>query len=184
MANATNPSEETLLTEYAAAQADYLHNDNFPWQIGSILIAGTFVFWGLLVDRQSSPQTLGVSSLLVTLLLSVWILYAHHYRQTYLCKLHRLHEIERILGMASHVRWLKNPQSGKGPIYRTFGPSGHNMNLFIYCTACLGAPLIGVFSIGLSWWLLLPLPIILIVILWMSINERRIRILLAQRKHE
>jgi hypothetical protein len=68
------PSEETLLTEYAAAQSDYLHNDNFPWQIGSILIAGTFVFWGLLLDKQPNPQTLGTASLLISILLSVWIL--------------------------------------------------------------------------------------------------------------
>jgi hypothetical protein len=182
MADTPNPLEETLLAEYAAAQDDYLHNDNFPWQIGSILIVGTFVFWGLLLDKQSNPQILGISSALVTLLLSVWILYAHHYRQTYLCKLHRLQEIERILGMESHTRWAKNKQGDKRPVYRTFGPSGHNMNLFIYCTACLGTPLIELFNVGLSWWLTLPLPIIFVVVVWININERQIKKLLAAQK--
>ena len=175
MADTPNPTEETLLAEYAAAQADYLQNDNFPWQIGSILIAGTFVFWGLLLDKHPEPKILGISSALVTVLLSVWILYAHHYRQTYLCKLHRLNEIESILGMNSHTRWAKK-------IYRTFGPGGHNMNVFIYCTVCLGAPLIEVFKVGISWWLTLPLPIIVIVIVWININERQLWKLIAAQE--
>lgn len=33
------PTDETLLTEYAMAQEDYIHNDSLPWQIGAILIA-------------------------------------------------------------------------------------------------------------------------------------------------
>jgi len=73
---------QILLGEYAAAQEDYLHNDNFPWQIGGILIAGTFVFWGLLLDRQPNPAAYGVGSLMVSLLMSTWIMYAHHCCET------------------------------------------------------------------------------------------------------
>jgi hypothetical protein len=169
------PSDETLQVEYAAAQDDYIHNDSFPWQIGSILIAGTFVFWGLLLDRTPDARTLGITSLLVTLLMSIWILYVHHFRQTYLCKLDRMKEIEARLGMESHSRW----DSGT---YKRFGPRGHNMDLAIFWVASFGAPLIGLLKDLKSYWLASPLPIVLFVTVWVIVNECRIQALLKANK--
>ena len=168
MGNVTTNEKDILLTEYAQAQADYLHNDNFPWQIGSILVAGTFIFWGLLIDKTVCSHVLGIVTFLVALLLSVWILYANHYRQTYLCKLHRMWEIEEKLGMQSHIRFKKG-------IYNIYGPSGHNMSLFIYCLTCLGGPIIGYLKIGFSWWLMLPIPAIVCSVVWVNCNEKRIK---------
>ena len=167
--------KETLLVEYAAVQSDYLHNDNFPWQIGSILIAGSFIFWALLIDTYICSQLFGITSFFVTILLSVWILYAHHFRQTYLLKLHRMWEIESKLGMKSHIRWKKLKNNKKEPIYKTFGPRGHDMNTFVYCVTCLVGPIIGYFKSGFSFWLLLPIPFIVITILLICINEDKIQ---------
>ncbi|MBA7479678.1 hypothetical protein ES707_15114 [subsurface metagenome] len=173
MSHVNEDLRETLRAEYAAAQADYLHNDNFPWQIGSILIAGSFIFWGLLIDKSVSSQIFGITTLPVTLLLSIWILYAHHYRQTYRCKLHRMWEIEDQLGMKSHVRW-------RDGIYKTFGPRGHNMGILIYGVTCLVAPTIGFFKIGFSLWLMLPIPVIVVTLILIGINEKKISALLAK----
>jgi len=181
MQESGKPTDETLRIEYTAAQEDYMHNDNFIWQMGAILVAGAFVFWGLLLDKQIEPRILGVSSLLVASLVSVWILYVHHYRQIYLCKLHRMHEIERFLGMQLHRRWVENPPGEQKPFYYVFGPRGRTMNFIIYCFVSLGAPLIGLFKVGANLWLGLPMPLIVAVSIWVYRNERNTKELLDRR---
>jgi hypothetical protein len=165
-----------LLAEYAAAQDDYMHNDSFPWQVGSVLIAGAFVFWGLILDRHLSPVTLGVSALLVTLLMSIWLLFSNHYRQAFLCKIHRLHEIEQLLGMQSHSRWRPvTSNSTQSGYYRTYGPSGHFLNASIYFLTSTGTSIIGLLMIGWNWWLIIPLPFTILTLLWTGQNERRLK---------
>jgi hypothetical protein len=186
MADKVKPTEQTLLAEYAAAQADYMHNDMFAWQIGGILLAGTFVFWGVVLDKKCPPLVTGVASLMVTLLLSIWIMYAHRYRQTFLCKLHRMQEIERLLGMESHTRWVASREGGKAPFYQLFGPRGLHMDVAVYSLASLGSPIIGLAKSDLSWsslWLALPVPPILVVIVWISQNERRLKEALIRHSH-
>lgn len=39
-----NQSEQSRIAEYQAAQGCYIHYDSFTWQVGAVLIAGTFVF--------------------------------------------------------------------------------------------------------------------------------------------
>lgn len=90
---------EKKIAEYAATQASYPHYDSFRWQAGSLLIAGVFVFWGLLISTSppATPKIVGLAGILVSFLMTIWVLFAHHYRQIYLCKLHRIHELEKDL---------------------------------------------------------------------------------------
>jgi len=181
MTNVNTPDKESLRTEYVATQDAYLHYDNFSWQVGSILMAGTFVFWGLLLDKSVEPPLLGMGALLVALLMSVWLLYTHHCRQIYLSKLDRLHEIEDLLGMEQHRRWLP-VQSDNKPLYRVFGPHGYHLDLSIYVITSAGASAIGTVKFGLNPWLALPLPVIALVLLWVGRNEYAVKRYLAQRR--
>lgn len=65
------PSEESLIAEYAAANDAYMHYDNFSWQVGAVLIAGTFVFWGFLTGDTIEFSLFVVGSTLVTIGLPV-----------------------------------------------------------------------------------------------------------------
>jgi len=175
--NSPKPGEETLLAEYGAAQADYLHNDNFPWQIGTILVAGTFIFWGILIDVRKEAMDLmlfGVASLLVTLLLSAWILFFHHYRQTARYKLDRLQEIEKELGMDSHLRWVS--RDGKKARYKNYGFSGHVITLFVYFVAGVGGSVIGFLKSGflVSHWFVWPIVAVAITVGMFLCQEKRL----------
>src|SRR5882762_5798658 len=130
-----DPSTEALLSEYAATNEAYLHYDAFSWQVGSVLVAGVFVFWGFLLQEAPDDALFVASGLLVTVIMSAWALYADHNRQIYLQKLDRLHDIELRLGFKQHVLWLTG-------YYRTFGPKGHVLYLAIYFVMCIGAPVI------------------------------------------
>lgn len=160
------PKNEYLLQEYASTHDAYLHYDNFSWQVGSVLIAGVFVFWGFLLQGQPSANTFVACAILVTGIMSAWALYANHNRQIYLQKLDRLREIEKLLGLDQHQRWKKG-------VYRTFGPKGHQLNQFIYFVMCIGAPLIGWSTLQqATWWLSLPVVPVPIVIFWIRRNEK------------
>jgi hypothetical protein len=80
MTNAEKPNVESLLAEYAAANDAYMHYDNFSWQVGAVLIAGAFVFWGFLIDRNVEPVPFVVGSVLVAILMSLWMMYSSHNR--------------------------------------------------------------------------------------------------------
>ncbi len=97
--------KDALLTEYSATNDAYMHYDNFSWQVGSVLIAGVFVFWGFLSDPNVEANLIIASSILISILMSAWMLYSDHNRQIFLCKLHRLYEIENLLGLKQHLRW-------------------------------------------------------------------------------
>lgn len=169
-----NPSEEALLTEYAAAHDGYLHYDNFSWQVGAVLIAGTFVFFGFLLDKSLDNLTFFAASMLVTSLMSLWALYGSHNRQIMLCKLHRIHELEAHLGMQQNIRWVK--ESGTPPLkYRTFGPHGHELDAAIYFLVSLGIPTIWVVKLGCSWLMIIPIVANIFCWIILRFNERRIR---------
>ena len=169
MPDAGRPTAEALLAEYAATNQAYLHYDAFSWQVGSVLLAGVFVFWGFLLQAQPSGALFAVSGLLVTLIMSTWALYADHNRQIYLQKLDRLHEIERELGLKQHLRWISGD-------CRTFGPKGHTLDFAVYVVSCLGGPLI-------QWLLGDPAILtsatsvlaVLFIRAWILRNERRLK---------
>ncbi len=170
------PSEQALLAEYSAANDAYMHYDNYSWGIGSVLIAGSFVYWGFLLSQSGKPDPVLyiISSILVTLIMSIWILYANHLRQLYLSKLHRLHEIELLLGMKQHIRWMKTYDKGAVG-YRTFGPKGHVLDVLIYLIASLGTPVISYLKIGLNSWLLIPLVLVIFSFSATIIYEKQLK---------
>jgi hypothetical protein len=132
---------ENARVEYVAAQDAYLHYDNYSWQVGSVLVAGAFVFWGFLLDKitnSQSPPLLGCANLVVCLLMSAWLLYANHNREIYLLKLHRVRQLESLLKMWQHRRFASF--SNKKAQYSVHWPSGHVLNYFIYVLVSLGGP--------------------------------------------
>ena len=169
---------QVLLAEYAATHDGYIHFDNFSWQVGAVLIAGTFIFFGFLLDKTLDNLTFFVASMLVTVLMSLWFLYGSHDRQIVLCKLHRIHEIEKSLGMLQNIRWVK--EAGEPPIkYRTFGIHGHNLNAAVYLVVSLGIPDIWFVKIGFSRLMIIPILFNILCLFFVSYNERRIRSLLS-----
>ena len=184
MINDKHPSEKALIAEYSAAHDAYLHYDGYSWQVGVVLIAGTFVFWGFLLDKAVTILTFTVSSLLITLFLSVWLLYTNHNRQIYLSKLHRIHELEEILSLEQHRRW--RPEYSNLPIsYKTFGPRGHFLDKCIYCIASLCTPLIGFAKLCFDIRLIIPFPFVIIILNYISLNESLLlkHLQLYRRKH-
>lgn len=131
-----NNEFENARTEYLATQDAYIHLDNFAWQVGSVLIAGVFVYCGFIISNPPSLLAVLVGNVLVCLLMSIWLLYAAEVRQIYLFKLHRIHELESKLGMCQHLRFKKWPN--EKIIYNRKGPKGHHLNYFIYVVVSLG----------------------------------------------
>ena len=160
-----DPSHATRLAEYAATQAAYLHYDAFRWQAGSFLIAGVFIFWGLLLQQRTPGDVAGVAALLVTALMSTGVLFAHHYRQIYLCKLHRMHELEADLGMRQHLRF-------KNRDYDAVGPRGHSLDLAVYLLTIAGTPALGIAKNQFEWWYVPPMLLGLAVAFIVARNER------------
>jgi hypothetical protein len=175
----SNPShgaemkEEDRRAEYAAAHDALLHFTAFRWQGGSFLSTGVFVFWGLLIQQKLPASAIGVSTLLVSALMSVWILFAHQARQIYLAKLHRIHELERAMNMRQNVRF-GFVSSGLDPAmpYRTFGLRGYELDLAVYVVTSLGGPILGLARSGISAWLILPVPLVVVVLIYVHRNDQ------------
>jgi hypothetical protein len=155
-----------------------MHYDAFSWQVASPLFTGVAVFWGFLVQHGPTGRTIGVSGFLIALLLTSWILYADHNRQIYLAKLRRLHELEAELGMWQHRVWTAQAEQNGRTRVHTFGFRGHHLDRAVYGAASLGAPLIAVASGTRSWWLLLPLPVVIATLVATAWWQRRIKALL------
>ena len=176
MTKPRRPTAETLLTEYSVTNDVFVHFDNYSWQVGTVLIASVFIFWGFLISSENTINSyfVIVGSTLVNLLTSLWMLYADHNRQIVLSKLHRMHEIETLLGMKQHLRWIIKAEDGR-PIYRTYGIKGHVINLIIYFITSLGTPMIGILKYGYNSFWLIPILLCFVVAIWVSINELKIR---------
>jgi hypothetical protein len=140
------PDPESLRTEYAATQDAIFHYDNYSWQVGVVLIAGVFVYWGFLLDKHPELTVMSIGNLLVCFIMSSWILYTEHNRQIYIFKLHRIHEIETILGLEQHRRFV-----GKNKIYKLDFPRGHHLDGLIYFLTSLGGPILSIFSRHEAW---------------------------------
>ena len=104
--------------------------------------------------------------------MSCWVLYAGHNRQIYLYKLHRIHELENMLGMCQHQRFKK--WSGQDKVYILDVPSGHQINIAIYLIISFGgliASLSGKNWGTLQWepihkWVLAITIFVVFVVLW------------------
>jgi hypothetical protein len=136
--NEKGTSSENARTEYAATNDAYMHYDNFSWQVGAVLIAGVFVYWGFLITSTSLKLTVGlVGNMLVCALMSIWLLYTEHNRQIYLFKLHRIHELEEQLEMFQHRRFKEWGQK-EPKKYSLNRPVGRYLDDAIYVIASLG----------------------------------------------
>lgn len=138
----TNANEvlENARVEYAATNDAYMHYDNFSWQVGSVLLVGVFAYWGFIVSAGDLPaRNLLLGNLLVCLLMSVWLLYAAHNRQIYLFKLHRIRELETLMGMLQHRRFVK--YNGRKAVYSISGPHGHFLDVAVYLIVSSGGVL-------------------------------------------
>ena len=106
--NIKNPLElhqELLLAEYNASRESFLFMYQTSWQIGSILIAGIFVFIGLLGSNISNYPLL-ISITATTLI--IWLLFFKRHRQVAYVYWNRLLEIEKELGMNSELSIQKH----------------------------------------------------------------------------
>lgn len=130
-------TEQSLMGEYAAGNSIYLTYDGFRWQAGSFLIAGVFVYWGFLITEKADVSLTAISALFIAALMSCWLFFANHYRQLYMYKLLRLHEIERALSMEQHRRFM--PGAPSGIYHRAHGLKGHTIDAFVYALTTLGS---------------------------------------------
>ncbi len=171
---------ESAQVEYAATNDAYMHYDNFSWQVGTVLIAGVFVFWGFLLDKNPQLDVLVAANLLVCSLMSIWLLYTAHNRQIYLFKLHRIHELEKFLGMRQHRRF-KDWENDEPRLYKLGSKIvGHNLDDSIYIVSSLGGPILGWFNHGFDPWLALPLPIVLLVVGYVRHMDKRAKDIIMQ----
>ena len=161
---------ENARVEYAAANDTYMHYDNFSWQVGSVLLAGVFIYWGFIVSNPPKLSILLVSNLLICLIMSIWLLYTEHNRQIYLFKLHRIRELEKQLGMFQHRRFTKE---GSNPrVYALNQPRGHYLDDAIYIIVSLGGLLPGLLQAKDGEWcclhfmLLAPTVFIVLGVVW------------------
>lgn len=169
---------EPVLAEYAAAHAAYLHYDDFTWQVGSVLIAGVFVFWGFLASAPDPAKVPWVrGNALVWALMTVWLFYAAHNRQIYLFKLHRIHEIEKEFGLQQNRRF-KSWRPGEPPVYRLTQPVGHYLDEAVYAIASLGGPLLAWAAPG-RWHELFFVPVVAAIIILVQIMGRRAKAIVS-----
>jgi len=171
---------EYVAAEYAATQDAYLQYDSFRWQPGGLLIAGAFVFLGFLTSPNITPRILFVGSLVVTVVMSIWMLYAQHYRQLYLFKIDRLLDLELEMGAEQHRRFHQSEAARKH--YPTIGIRGHYLDAIVYATISFGGPLLA--AVGGKWSLLLGIPIALVpvVLILVYCQERKTMRWLAEHR--
>lgn len=169
------PCSDALIAEYTTSHEAVIHHDNFAWSVGSVLIAASFVSWGLIFqNNRISDCILYFTSVVNVILMSIWLLYAHHTRQIYLSKLHRIHEIEKILKLKSNVGWIEKR-------YVTFGLKGNQLNILLYLLISLSSmimPAIYLEAILKCWHIALIiflLFLIILTILWFCHNEEKIQ---------
>jgi hypothetical protein len=139
------PNHDSLLSEYQTAQEFALHADSIAWQIGSILIGGSLVLLPVLGNANIKPHIVFIGILLVNLILMCWLLFFQGQYQIKRFKLYRVCQIEEELHLKQNFYWKKgrsfrDPDNG---IYKTYGPSGSDLALFLYIIISFGYILFG-----------------------------------------
>jgi len=171
---------EYVAAEYAATQDAYLQYDSFRWQPGGLLIAGAFVFLGFLTSPNITPSSLFVGSLVVTVVMSIWMLYAQHYRQLYLFKIDRLLDLELEMGAEQH-RWFHRSEAARKH-YPTIGIRDHDLDGIVYATISFRGPLLA--AVSGKWSLLVGIPIALVPVVRIAVyrQERKTMRWLAEHR--
>lgn len=106
----TKTDEKNLRLEYEKTQEMAIHYDTLNWTIGSILIAGVFVTIGIVGEKIQLYPHLAIFSFIV---LGVWRLYYKRHKEIQRIKFRRLHEIEKRLKMAQHLRVNRYDKTGE-----------------------------------------------------------------------
>ncbi len=162
---------EYVVAEYQATNNAYLQYDAFRWASGGLLVAGAFVFLGLLARPDTKPGALFAGSLIISIVIAIWLLYAEHYRLLYLFKIDRIVELEQEMDAEQHRRF----HSVKGlKSYPTLRPKGHNLDRALYAFISLGGPAFA-FATGqlsLRYWL--PIAITATVLLYVWLQDHKI----------
>lgn len=138
-----------------------------------MLIASATVLWGLLfsADKPPSGAQVAWASVLISGLLSAWLLYANHYRQLYMSKLYRMHVIEGELKMS-----LNNPLGFPGLSKRTreiYGPKGHHIDMSVCVLITAFGPIYRFLESGFELELLLGLLVMAGVSCYVHGNEKK-----------
>jgi hypothetical protein len=147
---------ENARAEYAATQDAALHYDNYSWQVGAVLFAGVFVYWGFLIDKDPGLGISLVGDFFIVLILSIWVLYVEHNRQIALFKLHRARELERLLKMSQHQRFHTG-------YYHLNSPRGHHLDFIIYVFIAAGGPTLSVIKHHSENWACRHLTILIMI---------------------
>ncbi len=161
------PDSQTQIdiAEYQATQDCFFHYDNWALRVIAMLLAGVFIFFGLLIEERLHPRTLVFALFFVNFLMSVWILYAQHNRKIFFCKLHRIWELERKLGMEQHRRFVDNQNTAIGYKYSgVFGATGRHFDMAIYVIVCGGGLFLGLMEAEFNLWILSTLAVPIITI--------------------
>lgn len=165
--------------EYKAAHDSFHHYDAFRWTPGSITIVSAAVLWGFLLNREAFPahSTVAAFSCLITLISASWLYLSHHFRQLFMSKLYRIHEIEHKYDMRLNLpHGFMGRQSSKNDrVYPNLGPRGHNIDIALFVTISLFGPVVAVFEGGFDRVYLLPAAMVIFVVANILLNEVRIR---------
>lgn len=170
---------QARIAEYQAGTSAYLNADNYPWQVGAVLLVAASIVWGSVLSNGLDALRSSAALTLVTLVFSIWYLYANHNRQIYRFMLQTLVEIESQLQIDFNLRFWQKDQLDKLQIqpphwyYHLPFPRGHQLNLAFYIVGSIGGPCI-VYALTSSFWpLLLSGGITLMTIVIALISNRR-----------
>lgn len=143
---------QALLSEYQTGSSAYLSADNFPWQVGMVIIVAATILWGFVLTGDASMEQMSGIFSLISLIFSVWFLSANHNRQIYKAMLRRLVEIESEYEMEFHRRFWETRDLDKLLLPCTeyqnvlAFPRGHQLNFFFFLLGSLGGPVVAFIS--------------------------------------
>jgi hypothetical protein len=172
---------EYVVAEYEMALTAEAHYDTFKWQSGGLLVAGAFVFLGL-ISAVNSALLSNLGAVIIAGVMSGWILYAQHYRALYLLKLHRVAELE--IAMEAEANRRFQPQLRRPITYPRIGPRGHNIDLAMYLVVSAAAPALVIAQGMFNWLTVIAILVVLTIVVWVRAQEHGIKKWLAAHRTE
>ncbi len=146
--------DQIKLVEYQATQQAWFYFGDYIWKVGSVVVAGVFVFWGFLLGIEPTDSADELPGILIAcgaiiLFLLIWFLYTLRNNLISQHKQLRMWELEAELGMKQHLALfirneLENYELIKeeydyGDLIKT---SGYYLNLFTCAILSMGGPVI------------------------------------------
>lgn len=165
---------EYIVAEYEAATAAYLAYDSYRWQSGSLLIAGAFVFLGLLASAPTD-EMIDFGAFIVAFVMSLWLLYSQHHRNLFLFKLDRVAELEAQMGGEQNLRF----RGAGAKQYRRVGPAGHHMDRIMALGLCCAGPGLALLKGSAGLFSILAVLLAVGSATWVIVQERAAQALVA-----